>query len=135
MRLLWHAGLATGVRQIDLQHQELIDLINELESAYETGQDAQALIDVLPRLSAYAMFHFGTEEGLMEQAAKGTPLEQAHLGEHQLFADKLTLMKNEVDATPRQTVGKLLDYLKSWLQAHIMKTDKELAKVILSRTR
>jgi hypothetical protein len=72
MRLNWNAELVTGVRQIDLQHQELIELINELESAHERGQDDLALADVLPRLTSYALFHFCTEEGLMAKVAMNT---------------------------------------------------------------
>ena len=69
MRLIWTPELVTGVRQIDLQHQELIDLINELDAAHESGLDDLALADVLSRLTSYVLFHFGTEEGLMAKVA------------------------------------------------------------------
>ena len=131
MRLLWNTDLATGVRQIDLQHQELIDLINELETAHEAGHDDVALADVLPRLTSYAMFHFATEESLMVKAAVNTPYVQHHLGEHRLFVDQITNMRKSIDRDDSmQTVETLLEYLKSWLREHIMKTDKGLAKLI-----
>ena len=133
MRLLWNTDLVTGVRQIDLQHQELIELINELESAHESGQNDLALADVLPRLTSYALFHFGTEEGLMANVAVNTPYALHHLGEHRLFAEKVTQMKAESGENSEQSVAQLLDYLKTWLLEHIMKTDKALAKLILAR--
>ena len=134
MRLLWNTDLATGVRQIDLQHQELIDLINELETAHEAGHDDAALVDVLPRLTSYAMFHFATEESLMSKTTENTPYVQHHLGEHRLFVDQLaTLKKSIFGVDSMQTVETLLTYLKSWLREHILKTDKGLAKLLLSR--
>lgn len=80
MRLIWTPELVTGVRQIDLQHQELIDLINELESAHESGQHTAALSEVLPRLTGYALFHFATEEGLMAKVAPSAAFAQHHVG-------------------------------------------------------
>lgn len=134
MRLLWNTDLATGVRQIDLQHQELIDLINELETAHEAGHNDVALADVLPRLTSYAMFHFATEESLMSKTTANTLYVQHHLGEHRLFVDQITSMKKSIDSgDSMQTVATLLEYLKSWLREHIMKTDKGLATLLQVR--
>jgi hemerythrin-like metal-binding protein len=133
MRLIWNSSLETGVRQIDLQHQELIELINELEAAHEGGHDDAALDDVLPRLTAYVLFHFGTEEGLVGSVAAGSPHALHHLGEHRKFGEKVAAMRAGSRDYSARSVAELLDYLKSWLVDHIMKTDKELARMINSR--
>ena len=135
MRLTWNSGLETGVRQIDLQHQELIELINELETAHEAGHDDAALVDVLPRLTAYVLFHFGTEEGLVGRVAAGTPHALHHLDEHRKFSEKVAAMRAGARSESARSVEELLDYLKSWLVDHILKTDKELAQLIQSRRR
>ncbi len=134
MRLIWTPELVTGVRQIDLQHQELIDLINELDAAHESGLDDLALADVLSRLTSYVLFHFGTEEGLMAKVAVSSQSAKDHLNEHRQFAEKVARMKAEVGEDSTQTVAQLLEYLTSWLREHIMKTDKTLAKLILARS-
>jgi hemerythrin-like metal-binding protein len=133
MRLIWNAELVTGVRQIDLQHQELIELINELESAHERGQDEMGLADVLPRLTSYALFHFGTEEGLMAKVTMNTADAQNHLNAHRQFTEKVIRMRAASGENSTEAVALLLDYLTSWLREHIMKTDKALAKLILVR--
>ena len=133
MRLHWNSSLETGVRQIDLQHQELIELINELETAHEAGHHDAALEEVLPRLTAYVLFHFGTEEGLLATVAAGSAYASHHLGEHRKFAEKVALMKSAPAAEPAEAIAQLLEYLKAWLVDHIMKTDKELARQLLSR--
>ena len=59
--IYWTSAMDTGVRQIDLQHQELVRLINEMERAHAAGQSSTALDDILPSLTTYALFHFGDE--------------------------------------------------------------------------
>ena len=134
-RLTWNSTLETGVRQIDLQHQELIALINELEIEHELGRDEDALKIVLPRLKAYVLFHFSTEENLMAGVAEGTPHAVGHIIEHRKFTDKVATFQIQPWVDPGQTALQLLDYLKSWLVNHIMITDKQLAGYILSHRR
>jgi len=127
MPLEWNQGLATGVRQIDLQHQELIGLINELEAAQEAG--AEAVAEVLPRLSAYVLFHFGTEESMMEALpGRGVHVEK-HLGEHRRFAEQVAAIRGSAPSAAE--LAAFVEYLKAWIVEHIMKTDQDLAKLIL----
>jgi hemerythrin-like metal-binding protein len=133
MRLTWNSNLETGVRQIDLQHQELIEMINELEVAYLNGQDDNALVRLLPRLTSYVVFHFGTEEGMVHKFAAGTLHTEHHLNEHRKFTRKITDMKEIPGMDKHQALADLVDYLKTWLLEHIMKTDKELGKLIQAR--
>lgn len=130
MPLTWTATLATGVRQIDLQHQELIEIINELEAAHVSGRQAEALGEVLPRLSAYVLFHFATEEALLPAMAACAHAEK-HRQQHKEFADKVAALNaHPVAAADLET---LIAYLKCWLVEHIMKTDQDLARQIVRR--
>ncbi|MBI4740866.1 MAG: hemerythrin family protein [Betaproteobacteria bacterium] len=129
-RLTWSSNLETGIRQIDLQHQELIEMINELEAAYLDGHDDNALNRLLPRLTTYVVFHFGTEEGMVRKFAAGTPHAEHHLAEHGKFTLKIAAMKEVGSTDKHSALGDLVEYLKSWLLEHIMKTDKELGKTI-----
>ena len=83
MLLTWNYSFETVIRQIDLQHRTLIEFINELEIIHENGRNAEALTDVLPRLTAYAQFHFKIKESLMEHLTQSTPKEQ-RISEHLL---------------------------------------------------
>lgn len=130
MPLIWNNTLATGVRQIDLQHQELIEMINELEWAHAAGREADALDDILPRLAAYVLFHFGTEEALMPTAA-AYPKAEEHRRQHQEFADQVAALRNRPVAAIE--LDPLIDYLKRWLIEHIMKTDQDLARHISAK--
>lgn len=129
MPILWNNALATGLRQIDLQHQELIELINALESADAAGDRQAAVEEILPRLRAYIVFHFGTEEVLMP-SFDGKHCEH-HRREHREFEERLAQLGASASEPP--DLRGLIAYLKDWLVAHIMKTDQELARLLQPR--
>jgi hemerythrin len=131
MLLKWNSTMETGIRQIDLQHQELIGIINELATVHDEGRDDDALKNVLPRLKAYVLFHFSTEESLMSGLVDGTHARQ-HKSEHRKFGEKVASMTRESQDDCSRTVVQLLDYLNSWLLTHIMNIDKELGKHLLA---
>lgn len=130
MPLTWTDTLATGIRQIDLQHQELIEIINELETAHAAGRQAEALDEVLPRLTAYVLFHFATEEALMPAAAAYAHAEK-HRQQHQEFAARVAALRSQPTASI--DLDTFIAYLKRWLVEHIMKTDHDLARHIAGR--
>lgn len=127
--------MSTGIRQIDLQHQELIDIINELDSAHLAGEAAHVLDEILPRLSAYVLFHFGTEESLISGLRGIDKHIEKHVSQHREFAEKvaaLAAQRNAPGTMPGTApdLAPFLDYLKSWLVDHIMKTDRELGALL-----
>ena len=126
MPLTWTDTLATGIRQIDLQHQELIELINALDEAHATGQRQAALDEVLPKLSAYVLFHFATEEDMMTRTMGEHATRHRH--QHQVFTDRVDALRQ----VPAESIDltELITYLRQWLIQHIMKTDHELARLI-----
>jgi hemerythrin-like metal-binding protein len=128
--IVWTAEYDTGIRQIDLQHQELVELINEAMQAHASGDGANVVEPILLRLKTYVLFHFGTEESLLNGTAIPADHAAAHRSAHKQFTDHVADMKRAVDAGDPDALPKLLDYLQNWLLDHILKTDKELAKLI-----
>lgn len=129
MPLQWSDILITGHRQIDMQHQELVDLINALDRAICAGGQLEACEVVLPKLHAYVLFHFATEEALF--GAADAAHVARHLGQHREFVDKLAQWRASSPETMDSSA--LLDYLKTWLVEHIMRTDRELANQVSAR--
>lgn len=125
MSLKWSTAMATGVRQIDLQHQELIEIINGLEAAHAAGEIGRAVAEILPRLAAYVMFHFGTEEAMMASLKHDGGHVAAHMNEHREFAERMKQLTGRPLAADE--LPGLVTYLNGWLVGHIMRTDRELA--------
>lgn len=128
MELTWTAEMATGARQIDLQHQELIALINVLERDHAAGRDAAALDEALPKLAAYVLFHFGTEEALMLSSGIAAEHFAQHKQWHSDFAARIAAWRGRPAAA--HDLPELIDYLKTWLVQHIMRADRELVAIL-----
>ncbi len=131
--IVWTSDYDTGIRQIDLQHQELVELINDATAAHASGGDKAALDQILLKLKTYVFFHFGTEETLLNGIKVPRDHALAHRAAHKQFTDRVTQLKQAADDGDPNALSELLDYLQHWLLDHIMKTDKELGKM-LSKT-
>lgn len=132
MTMVWSSSLATGIREIDLQHQELIAIINDLEQASRDGKRDAVLGDILPRLKAYVMFHFATEESMMKNASIPFEHFSAHEAGHQEFSNRIKSWSSDADVPA--SLEDFADYLNTWLTSHIMKTDMELATLLRQRS-
>lgn len=131
MPITWSSHLETGIRQIDLQHEELVTMINAAEAAHAEGNETLALQEILPRLAAYVLFHFATEESLLNNGV-GLQHAIAHRSAHMEFRTRLAAMEAEAANGTPGALGQLLAYLQVWLLNHIAVTDKELARAIQS---
>lgn len=134
MRIRWSSDLETGIRAIDLQHEELIGMLNELDAAYSGGCEQFVLESVLQRLSAYAEFHFGTEESLMATLPRSEQHTEEHLRQHRGFIEQLSRMRAASSQDAPQTTGILIDFLNEWLYEHILKSDRNLGALLNQKT-
>lgn len=130
MPLPWTTTLETGNRQIDLQHQELVELLNELAAAHANARDEEALREILPRLTSYVLFHFATEEMLMHDLPASNAHVVAHRQAHREFAARIETLRARTAAGEQPALAPLIDYLTSWLREHIMHTDRELVALL-----
>ncbi|MBS1131468.1 MAG: Hemerythrin cation binding region [Proteobacteria bacterium] len=130
MRIRWSSDLETGIRAIDLQHEELIGMLNELDAAYSGGCEQFVLESVLQRLGAYAEFHFGTEESLMATLPRSEQHAEEHLRQHRGFMEQLSRMRAASSQDAPQTMGILIDFLNQWLYEHILKSDRNLGALL-----
>ncbi len=124
MRFVWTTALATGIRQVDLQHQELLEIGVELERAVQDEDVARAVHELLPRLSAYVMFHFSTEERLIAGSPGAAAHRARHLGEHRIFARRVAALRTGQPGAAE--LAAFVDYLAHWIIEHIETTDREL---------
>lgn len=130
MPLVWTPELNTGIRIIDLQHQELVELINELDATL-AGQSSLAMLRPLVlRLQQYVLFHFSHEEGLMQRQHIDPGHLNAHFAEHKRFTDQVGDAIAALERSDTPDVAGLVEFLKAWLVQHIMGTDQTVAKLL-----
>ncbi len=126
-KIVWSDDIRTGNKYIDLQHQELIDLINELADSLESGGALQEIGQVLGRLENYVLFHFNMEENLMANHRVSREHAQQHVHAHERFCEQIEVYKRDLAAVDPQAI---VDFLVTWLVEHIQKTDQELARLL-----
>lgn len=127
----WTPTLELGVEQMDRQHKQLVKILNELHQAMLAGSQRKDLIRVMEELILYTKYHFTTEERLMAEA--GYPSLALHKQKHQALTAKVEEYASDV-LKGRTTISlSILQFLKDWLNRHILGTDREFAEFVKAR--
>ncbi len=129
----WNTNLVTGISSIDRQHQNLIEIINNvLQLCFNNKRiDIDNIAEIYNSLSTYVDEHFATEAQLMIQFKVDSRHQEEHIRLHKefnqsiksLFSDHSILMEPE-------KLGDIAEFLIRWLAYHILSTDKSLTRQI-----
>jgi diguanylate cyclase (GGDEF)-like protein/hemerythrin-like metal-binding protein/PAS domain S-box-containing protein len=128
--LIWTEQLATGVPEIDAEHQRLIDLINELGRLHQSQASAAELRQTLAELRDYTVYHFRTEAELMQRYPVDPAQRRSHLAAHGGFVQRLDSFDALLAAEPQAVVECLLAFMVDWLVHHVTGVDARLAREI-----
>eukprot|EP00727_Mastigamoeba_balamuthi_P013139 m51a1_g8448 hypothetical protein (250) ;mRNA; r:392998-394034 len=115
----WLAAFSVGVRILDAQHKRLTDTIGSL---YAQGVTSD-LVD-------WTAYHFATEELLMEKS--GYPEYLQHTGEHRELSEFITKVILGLNFSSTSSVGELCEYVRTWMDQHILKDDRKFAQWLLA---
>ncbi len=121
----WDDSFSVGIKEIDRQHNVLINLINELYHEVKTGSDLRLLGRILQGLIDYTVSHFGYEEGLMERHGYEDII--AHKAKHKKLVGEVLNFQLRVNANDHSVVDELLIFLNDWLARHIKGADIKYA--------
>lgn len=122
-----------GLELMDTQHQYLFELMEKAQGLLKDENilyKYDELFKILKGLEDYTKKHFKDEITLMESL--DYPRLQLHIAAHQGFIDKLNSF--EIDAekislgTQDQMIYDLMEYLKEWLQIHILDCDRKVIR-------
>jgi len=117
----WEPSYSVQVRQFDDHHKELIRLLNEAEENFRMKAGQEATRVVVDRLIDYAQYHFSAEEAWMKERHYDGLLR--HTAEHDAIWRKLFDFQTDYHLGKSQLSFEVLDFLKEWLNGHILTTD------------
>jgi len=117
----WTEQLSVKVGLFNDEHKKLIELINKLFDAMSQGEGHNALDAILNELTDYTVNHFHHEEEAMEKY--NFPGYVAHKKEHEDFVSKVADTKKKYESGAITLTVPLIEFLKSWVQEHILKSD------------
>lgn len=118
----WNSNLSVGVEAIDDQHKKLIGLVNDLFDAMSDGKGNETLSYIFVELVEYTKTHFSYEESLMNKH----PYEnkEFHLNEHKGLTEQVIDLHTKFKSGQATITVPVLNFLRSWLNNHILETDK-----------
>ena len=127
----WKDEYAVGIAEIDQQHSQLIDLINDLYVSIYENNSAEITAGVLRRLKEYTLVHFSTEKSIMKK--NHYPGIENHLLQHDEMIVKLEEVETKYESGRHGLAAELITFLRNWLAEHICESDKKMAGSINER--
>ncbi len=128
LKLEWSDALATGDRATDVQHKYLIEIINELAVAIESGTAALSIRKILNLLKYYTEWHFHREELCMDR--RKCPVAAANKKAHEGFIQTFNNFAHEYETSggAEDIAVRMYKTLTEWLVMHIQKVDTNLGQ-------
>lgn len=121
--MVWNDQMSVGHAVLDSDHQILINLVNQLHDAMDTGQSRQVVGSVINVLAEYVEHHFRREEAVMAEA--GVPDTEGHLRQHRALEDRVRALRDRYRAGEHAALDdEVVALLKKWLTDHILVADK-----------
>lgn len=127
----WNTEFSVGIESVDKQHQSLFDAINEFYGNITREGTHESLMFLLNKLKDYTVYHFKTEEQLMQRY--GFPGYTLHKKEHDSFIDKIKDIEQRIKAGKLVISIEVTNMLKEWVENHILKTDKAYSAYLQSQ--
>jgi hemerythrin len=123
--LEWKESYNIGVKEIDLQHRGLFDIISKLSNTKYFPHGDKYFFVTLNTLVKYAELHFATEERYMQQAEY--PKFTEHHLEHEKFMKEVFRLAEELEQNKPNLQQQILSFLHDWYLVHILGTDRDYA--------
>ena len=120
----WKDEFSVGVAAVDLEHRELIELINGLDGDMQEYATQTTVVETLGEIYARISAHFALEEKIMRDA--GYDGFAAHKQDHERLLDELLDVIDSVDDAGRYDRAGLSRDLDRWFSDHFRTHDAKL---------
>jgi hemerythrin len=122
--ITWKDEFSVGVDAVDLEHRELIDLINGLDADMQESATQSSVVETLGEIYARIAGHFALEERIMREARyRGFA---AHKEDHEMLLDELLEVIDTVDDAGHYDRAGLSRDLDRWFSEHFRTHDAKL---------
>lgn len=115
----WSDELSVKVKEIDEQHKELIEIINQAHKI-NMGEDKKKGNEILNKLIEFTRVHFTTEEKYFKKCKY--PKSEEHIVEHVELIEKVLKFKRDYEIG-KCNCEEFLGFLKDWLENHLKVMD------------
>lgn len=128
--LEWREEFKTGNPAVDHEHEELINLINELhQKLQESKRDRDEIADFLGEIYAQISAHFALEERFMREEEYEDYSE--HKSDHDRLLDEIGNIMDDYESDRFEDMDKdLSKFLQAWFANHFSTMDVKLHAVL-----
>ena len=120
----WKDEFSVGVSSVDLEHRELIELINDLHDLMGQGTPEDRVVASLGEIFAVISAHFALEEKFMRDT--GYEAFAEHKEDHEALLDELRDIMDRVEDDGSYDENRLSRELESWFTEHFRTHDARL---------
>ena len=128
-KLVWSDELSVNISSFDNEHKRLLEMLNKLNDAMSQGHGQKVIAGILSELANYTKTHFKHEEDAMLKCNYPGLAEQR--SQHTDFINKLQDMQNQYNSGNMTLSIQVFNFLVSWVQNHIKKTDKNYSEFFI----
>jgi len=135
--IAWDDSYSIGVKSIDLQHKQLLVLMNDLASFVSEGYSSREKLNfIIAELVDFTVYHLDFEADCMFRFEYDQVL--LHLEQHELFKEKLNFFRARVAekmnlAEVPPLVENMWYFLFVWLHEHITGSDRGFVDLFHSK--
>ena len=124
----WHTGFETGILSVDVEHREMLKLLNDLHNELCRDPKSNGVIFFLGEVYANIVAQFALEEKIMREIAYDDY--RTHKDQHErLLGDIRKIIDDHRGRGYGGAPHLLADLLKDWFEEHFHVYDARLALV------
>ncbi len=121
----WNKNLKTGLDELDVIHQKLFTLIDELSHS-----DSENVMSIFDDLRHFVLSHYQYEKNSLQKQSTHLEYQRLHLTFHKNYIDYLDQIKSIILESPAE-VNHISAFLLKWLKWHITFSDTFWTKKII----
>jgi len=120
----WKPEFCVGNTAVDLEHSELIALINDLHATMLRQGNQEQVVEALGEVYAQIAAHFALEEKIMRDARYADY--ESHKADHESLLDQLLDIMDGVEEDGSYDEPRLSASLEHWFSKHFRTHDAKL---------
>lgn len=125
--VLWDKNFSVGVENLDEQHKNIINILNDLYTAIQEKKGNATLYLYFCELIEHATVHFACEETYMQEMEYAGFFD--HRIEHDAILDKLIQHKKTYEVCETFLSTEHLQFMRAWMIHHMAFSDQKYAAV------
>lgn len=118
----WKDSFNIGVAEIDRQHRQFLEYLNELSDLSAAEKSAPVRKEVIAVLRRHAETHFIYEEKLFEVI--GYSETDAQVRQHEYFMSRVLELDDEQLHGDAEKLSGVIAFLRDWFLNHVLEADR-----------